>query len=113
MQRAAHAAADSNLRVALNSILTNDCQYTLLVPRAHFAQSRQRVLGKCIPLRGGEAVPSDGLCSVLRNNLGAMFENGIVSIGVAKDRAEAIRWYRLAAAQGHPSTQYSLAGLGA
>jgi hypothetical protein len=31
------------------------------------AQSHQTGLSGCIPLRGGEAVPSDGLCSVLRN----------------------------------------------
>ena len=31
------------------------------------AQSPQCCGGACMPLRGGEAVPSDGLCSVLRN----------------------------------------------
>ena len=31
------------------------------------AQSPQRCGGLCMPLRGGEAEPSDGLCSVLRN----------------------------------------------
>ena len=35
--------------------------------RASHAQSLQGCGGVCIPLRGGEAVPSDGLCSVLRN----------------------------------------------
>jgi TPR repeat protein len=39
-----------------------------------------------------------------------MFENGN---GVAKDRAEAIRWYRLAAAQGNAIAQSSLKRLGA
>ena len=43
-------------------------------------------------------------------NLGTMFENGR---GVAQDRAEAIRWYRLAAAQGHAKATAALRRLGA
>jgi hypothetical protein len=35
--------------------------------RASNTQSLQGCGGVCIPLRGGEAVPSDGLCSVMRN----------------------------------------------
>jgi len=42
--------------------------------------------------------------------LGVMFENGE---GVAQDRAEAIRWYRLAAAQGHSKASAALNRLGA
>jgi hypothetical protein len=36
---------------------------------ASSAQSPQLVLSEWMPLRGGEAVQSDGLCSVLRNPL--------------------------------------------
>ena len=38
-------------------------------------------------------------------NLGVMFQEGL---GVAKDAAEAVRLYRLAAAQGHARAQYGL-----
>jgi TPR repeat protein len=41
--------------------------------------------------------------------LGLMFEFGW---GVAKDRAEAIRWCRLAAEQGHADAQEELVWLG-
>jgi TPR repeat protein len=37
--------------------------------------------------------------------LGSMFENGR---GVAQDFAEAMRFYRLAAAQGHANAQFNL-----
>jgi hypothetical protein len=40
-----------------------------------------------------------------QNHLGFMFANGQ---GVAKNEAEAVRWYRLAAQQGQPSAQYNL-----
>jgi TPR repeat protein len=43
-----------------------------------------------------------------RVNLGGMFK---LSLGVAQDRAVAIRWYRLAAAQGYASAQTSLTRL--
>jgi hypothetical protein len=42
--------------------------------------------------------------------LGAMFEEGR---GVAQDFAEAVRWYQLAAAQGHAGAAAKLAQLGA
>jgi hypothetical protein len=35
--------------------------------KASRAQSPQCCGGQCLPLCGGEAVPSDGLCSILRN----------------------------------------------
>jgi hypothetical protein len=37
------------------------------VRRASLAQSPQCCSGFCAPLCGGEAEPSDGFCSVLRN----------------------------------------------
>ena len=40
--------------------------------RASNTQSLQGCGGGCMPLRGGEAVPSDGLCSVLRNTLAVL-----------------------------------------
>ena len=43
-------------------------------------------------------------------NLGNMFTNGQ---GVAQDREEAIRWYRLAAAQGNAWAKSRLKALGA
>jgi len=46
----------------------------------------------------------------LRSTWARMFENGQ---GVAQDRAEAIRWYRLAAAQGNASATAALKRLGA
>jgi hypothetical protein len=39
------------------------------------AQSPQRCGRLCIPLRGGEAVPSDGLCSVLLRNTSALLKH--------------------------------------
>ena len=39
------------------------------------------------------------------SNLGVMYANGR---GVLKDEAEAVRWYRLAAEQGHAGAQYNL-----
>ena len=38
-------------------------------------------------------------------NLGVMYANGE---GVLKDEAEAVRWYRLAAEQGHAAAQFNL-----
>ena len=43
-------------------------------------------------------------------NLGKMFAKGR---GVAQDDAEAVRWYRLAAAQGHAGATAALARFGA
>ena len=48
--------------------------------------------------RGGEA----------QNNLGGMYEFGR---GVPQDYGEAVRWYRLAADQGHASAQRNLGGM--
>lgn len=41
-------------------------------------------------------------------NLGYLYDQGL---GVAQNRSEAARWYRLAADQGEPRAQYSLADL--
>ena len=49
-------------------------------------------------VRGGEA----------QNNLGGMYEFGR---GVPQDYGEAVRWYRLAADQGHASAQRNLGGM--
>ena len=42
---------------------------------------------------------------VAQNSLGAMYA---VGTGVTQDHAEAVRWYRLAADQGHANGQYNL-----
>ena len=44
-----------------------------------------------------------------QNNLGVMFRDGL---GVAKDKAEAIRWFRLAAAQGEAGAIQALMMMG-
>ncbi len=46
---------------------SRDVSHAIRRARASRAQSHQGCGGVCIPLRGGEAVPSDGLCSVLPN----------------------------------------------
>ena len=46
------------------------------------AQSLQGGGGISIPLRGGEAVPSDGLCSVRRNTLAVLKHDAQVVLSV-------------------------------
>ena len=41
--------------------------------------------------------------AIAQSNLGAMYDNGE---GVPEDDAEAVRWYRLAAEQGHACSQH-------
>ena len=41
-------------------------------------------------------------------NLGAMYSKGE---GIPQDYAEALKWYRLAAAQGHAKAQYNLGAM--
>ena len=43
--------------------------------------------------------------AVAQNNLGYMYDNGY---GVPENDAEAIKWYRKAADQGHANAQYNL-----
>ena len=47
---------------------------------------------------------SSGACSA-QFNLGAMYGRGK---GIAQDYAEAVKWYRLAAAQGNSGAQFNL-----
>jgi len=59
------------------------------------------------PLDGIAKPPGAGL-SMLNFNLGVMYEEGQ---GVARDTAEAARWYRQAAERGLPMAQMALADL--
>ena len=54
------------------------------VSRPSRAHSLQGCGGISIPLRGGEAVPSDGLCSVLRNTLAVLKYEAQVELSVYK-----------------------------
>jgi hypothetical protein len=54
-------------RVRMRGIVSRAACNGHLASRASRAQSLQVGFSLCNPLRGGEAVPSDGLCSVLRN----------------------------------------------
>ena len=44
-----------------------------------------------------------------QNDLGNMYWKGLGDVGVARDDAEALRWFQLAAAQGHPVALYWVA----
>jgi TPR repeat protein len=65
---------------------------------AYYRQDYETALQEWRPLaQQGEAAA--------QYNLGVMYERGE---GVAKDEAEAVRWYTQAAAQGHADAQYNL-----
>ena len=102
-------------------------EYGVIYPRnlARRIASRRHFLGSKLNEAEGEFEEGHRLCgeqrfreaaerwgraallghAIAQNNLGNVFEDGQ---GVAKDRAEAIRWYRLAAAQGNASATVAL-----
>ena len=59
-------------------------------------------------LSGGTAWPRSRASPSAQFNLGKMYELGR---GVTQDDAEAVRWYRLAAEQGHADAQYNLGNM--